>query len=478
MNRFSLSKSMAFVFLLVGVCYSYQAHGADVDSRLDADRKRCEDKGWVFTSSYDVGGRAQSNCAPNPETTSKLNDCRAALAEITKAKGQFMAYCQDEEGSSSSSMNAKHADLVKCSERLSECTQVQTESLPFSGMTSMLGSAGMGDFMPPSSGTCSKYTQDKLDSLLKEAKRDKTQVQKDLEKVEKEILDNSKKGAEAREKIQEDFVKQGEDYDKMKTQSAEDKRNTQAAYQKQLSEAEAAIRNMRTEIATLQRKQKLLIEQRKIQIAAKASRMLSFKATCNAETTKQFAEQRLAGSQARAVSIKRDKQAFYTSCMEGKMDQFKMEDAQFPVAMEEIDETVGNKMADLEAAEKSIQSLKSMYAQQQAQADQSEQKADSAFAQRQAAALTKMQELTQQIQQQSINDANILSRAKSDVFQANNELAKYQGQTAIGDKTPTQVKSEYLTAYTAAREKIDYLGCDRRTSGSSASGDQSSATTK
>lgn len=468
MNRISLSKTMAFVFFVF--IFSPRGFSADIicsGGTVKDNQCVCRD-GYIAeasqTSSPGGLGSVIYNCKPDSTGVTKQSDCKAALKKLQEGRNQFIGTCKQLEAMNggSTSINGSYETIKKCGDQLSECGRGQTEDLGMSMASSMFGGlTGMGDLSGLSGeGTCSKYTQDKLDSLIQQAKRDEKTSNSDLEKMNKEIETATEKANEAKAKLTEEFTQQQDDNARAEQEAKEKSRNDQATISEKSMEAEKSIRTMQAEIEMMQDKQKLLIANRRLIVAEKANRILVFKDECTAQVMERYKGQNSAGSQGSGSNLMSRKQAAYKACMSGKMVSIKAEDAQFPVEMARLDKEIANRIQDLADAQKSFESFKKMASEAQADAAAANNKREEMFQKRQVATWQKMADLTNQLQQQSINQANSLSRAKRDVLQAGNELGKLQRQTAFGDKTPTQIENDVLGKYLTGVSEYESLSCE------------------
>ncbi len=457
MNSLSPSIIMTFVFCLVAG-FAGNAWGLTEDEKKDrADaEKRC---GVDNVEAIGSGGSFVFHCKDQNDGSKDKLACRSSLTDINKFKNKFISYCQDSEDT------IPKTRVSECVEFLSTCSQVSQGEQSFSAVGSLVGMPEIAGILGSGSkGKCSKYTQDKLDSLIDKAQDKMDRKQEKALDAAKKQAEDEEKYEEARQKKTEDFLKQQEDKAEAELKSEEDQRNQEANFQKQQQDYEAKLRQLEDDVFAIQKAQQLLIKKRELDIANLKGAVLAARLKCNAEVKQAINGLKpgagKAGSFSGAQGQIGEAQQLYLACMDEKTSKRIQDAEQYKVDMERFDRQVDNKDKEIKAIKASMETMISMFKKAQADAETKKQKDEESFMKKQAAKWQELLSLDNNMNQKRIKNAEAIAKAKSDTMTASNQLIKLQSQEAIGDKSPTEVKRDYLGDYNAAKENYDQMNCD------------------
>lgn len=462
MNSLSPSIIMTFVFCLVagftGKAWGKVEFVKDETGKAEAEAE-CQKNGGKVERTQKVDGNLISivyNCIADTSG----NACNNAIAEKERYKKQFLKYCKAEDEDTKKSASS-------CMEYLDTCSQVSQGEQSFSAVGSLVGIPEIGGILGSGSkGKCSKYTQDKLDSLIDKAQDKMDRKQDKALDAAKKQAEDEEKYEEARQKKTEDFLKQQEEKAEAELKSQEDLRNQEATFQKQQQDYEAKLRQLDDEVFAVQKAQQLLIKKRELDIANLKGAVLAARLKCNAEVKQAINGLKpgagKAGSFSGAQGQIGEAQQLYLACMDEKTSKRIQDAEQYKVDMERFDRQIDNKDKEIKAIKASMETMISMFKKAQADAETKKQKDEESFMKKQVAKWQELLSLDNNMNQKRIKNAEAISKAKSDTMTASNQLIKLQSQEPLGAKNSEQINEDYVSKY-AEKLSIIKTSCKKDT---------------
>jgi hypothetical protein len=458
MKRISMFKTMTLAgFLVVGI--SLNGFSQTKSSSESATDKAATD---ALSKQLMDGYKKQAELDSQKEDK---NECKTILKKRNESQDQFIGYCKDEDLKKDSKGNLTAKAVTECTEYLKECEQTAQEEMPFASLTNLMGMPAIGDMTSASEGTCSKYSSDKLETLIEKAKSnlDKKE-EKALEAARKQASDEEKDN-ETLQKKNEEFLKQQEDKAADELKSKEDQRNQQATFEKQQQEYNAKIRSLSDEIFAIQKAQQILIKKRQIDVANYKNMMLAASAKCtkDAKATVSSLDPNSTKASGLGSLQSKDKAVrdFYAACLDQETSRRITDAEQYKADMEKFDRQLANKTAELEEVKKSADSLSKMFQQAAIDAQNKKNQDDANFAKKQQAKWLEISQIGQNMMNKKTTNMQALAKAQSYTQQASNELAKLTSQKPIANKSPEDIRKEYITPFASSDKTFNQLHCDQ-----------------
>ncbi len=395
---------------------------------------------FVFTS-------AQAGAQTAPGTFVYNPACASVLNEQLAAKGAVYNYCkEDKQKEYAKGGLSADAAVQACLKEIKDCSDLKQEEVEFDELMVTNVYQGMGMQLPDiatnRTSKCSKYSSDKLESLIERARSQLGTTKRDekdsVEKNQRDEETYSEKSA----RLQEDFIKDQEARAKAEIDSKESARERQAAFDKQKQDYESHLRQLDQDIFKLQQQLSLMVAQRGSEVNRYKQAILVCRSKVR-EFSKSLTMTNTVSSLNRAGKRAGDRNSeiktLWDSCTDQALKDRISEADKYKVAVETVNMEIQSKSAEISAIRTSLQKVTQMFnqaAQDQALADQ---KAEEAFMKKQAQKLQQVMALDQQMLKKRMENQKAIIAAQMEVTEASNYLKDLKTQEPAGDKSRFEI---------------------------------------
>ncbi len=387
--------------------------------------------------------------------------CRAAQADARTSMYAFLAVCKEEHQEGLSAGNGKkYDDATKaCRDEFNSCQQATGDEIDFTQTMTQIGGMDMSAFQGLGGSTvkkCSKYSQDKYDSLVEKMESQLETKNKDMAKLKTDLVTDREKAQEKYNDMQKSFIEAQEKKEQDAMKRKEASRDQEAAYDKQVNEYNAKIRETNAQLFQLQQQQALMVKQRGIEVTILQDELM--KCQNSAMEAKAKMQSNLASGQAR---VSNNVQKAYENCRSRAFMARDVQVQKYKGDMATMDMNVQMKSAELQSLQQSAQKLAQMYTSALSDKSTAESKEDEAFLQKQQQAWLQMNTMTQNMQQKELQNQQAIQTAQTAINTASNKLADLNSQEPVADtKTLKDMRAEANKARaleTVAKETCDSL---------------------
>lgn len=451
MDRFSLYKKLSLV-LLMSIFNMDFALANNCKGNI-TDAQTCEDCGreWVEPRENRYGEPISKGYCSNKN---KMKSCADALKDATKAKTKFMNACK-----------GGGASLGSCSEILDDCTSnaaVEEILDPGNVLSQVLGvpnpNGGRGN-------KCSEYSHTDYQNELRDLKREKKDAERELQDLQKEKIESEKEIAKAKAELQKEVAQAQKERAKEELEAKEEERNMEKARQDQERALKKQMRELQTQILNAQNAKAIMtasragevdkykVELMKCEVAAEKM-MKEMRGNTSSSLANRSAVGSLSAAGAAKGNKKNAKAALMKGCVSEVTARRNAEAVAFQNKMKEKDEEIANAQAEMQEAQKSLQTLAQQFA--QAAQDRATERAQklAAYQAELKAKSDEFNNLNKEYVQTQARLAQALQKAQVSIHQASNELGSLQKEKPVkkgGSKSARDEMREAQSEYVGAR---------------------------